>query len=118
MFCPKCGADNQDGAYNCHKCGRVLRTKIIVRDGERETTAADRLLMPVGVSGWAIAAGYAGLFAFLMIPAPLALVLGIVAIIDLKRNPKKHGWGRAIFGTLIGLLGSALLFWLFVIEGV
>jgi Domain of unknown function (DUF4190)/zinc-ribbon domain len=115
MFCPKCGAENQEGAYNCHKCGRVLRTRIVSRD-PKETTAAERMLMPVGRSGWAIAAGYAGLFGFLIAPAPIALVLGIVAIVDLKRNPEKHGWGRAIFGTLIGLLGTGLVIALFLIP--
>ena len=65
--------------------------------------------MPVGRSGWAIAAGYAGLFGLTVILAPIALVLGSVAAFDLKRNPKKHGWGRAIFGLVIGLLGTGLL---------
>jgi hypothetical protein len=73
-----------------------------------------RMLMPVGRSGWAIAAGYAGLFGLTVILAPIALVLGIVAMVDLKRNPKKHGWGRAVFGTLIGVLGTGLLIALFV----
>jgi hypothetical protein len=63
-----------------------------------------RMLIPVGRSGWAIAAGYAGLFAALFFPAPLAIVLGIVAIRDIKKNPKKHGMGRAIFGLVSGIL--------------
>ena len=110
MFCPKCGARNDEGAYTCGKCGRVLRTRIVTRDQSR--LAEDpkmRMIMPVGRSGWAIAAGYAGLFAFLIAPAPIALLLGIVAILDLKRNPKKLGWGRAIFGAIVGLLGTGLL---------
>jgi hypothetical protein len=68
-----------------------------------------RWLLPVGRSGWAIAAGYAGLFAFLVFPAPLALLLGVVALFDLKRHPGRLGWGRAIFGTIVGGLGTALL---------
>ena len=117
MFCPKCGAFNNDSAYTCGKCDRVLRTRIVTRDQSR--LAEDpkmRMLMPVGRSGWAIAAGYAGLFGFLVAPAPIALVLGIIAIIDLKRNPKKFGWGRAIFGTIIGLLGTGLLIAVFVMA--
>ena len=110
MVCPKCGATNDDGAYTCGKCGRVLRTRIVTRDQSRLADDPKmRMLMPVGRSGLAIAAGYAGLFGFLIAPAPIALLLGIVAIFDLKRNPKKLGWGRAIFGTIIGLLGTGLL---------
>ncbi len=63
-----------------------------------------RILLPVGRSLWAIAAGYAGLFAVLLIPAPVALILGVVAILDIKRHPGKHGLGRAIFGVVMGLL--------------
>ncbi len=76
---------------------------------------AGRMLLPVGRSGWAIAAGYAGLFALIVFPAPLALVLGIVAIWHLKKNPEKYGWGRALFGFITGLLGTAVLIaaWLF-----
>jgi hypothetical protein len=63
-----------------------------------------RLLLPVGRSFWAIAAGYAGLFAVLFIPAPFALILGIIAIYDIKRHPKRHGMGRAIFGLVMGAI--------------
>jgi hypothetical protein len=68
-----------------------------------------RMLLPVGRSLWAIAAGYAGLFAFIPVFAPLALVLGIVAIWHLKRNPKLHGMGRAVFGLVMGIIGTLLL---------
>lgn len=66
-----------------------------------------RLLLPVGRSGWAIAAGYAGLFAIVILPAPLAVILAIIAMVDMKRHPEKHGMGRAIFALITGLLGTA-----------
>ncbi len=62
-----------------------------------------------GWSLWAIAAGYVGLFSVLLIPAPLALLLGVVAIVDIKRHPKKHGMGRAIFAVVMGVLFTVLL---------
>ncbi len=77
--------------------------------------AAIRMLLPVGRSGWAIAAGYAGLFATLVFPAPIALLLGVIAIWHLRKNPKLHGMGRAIFGLVMGLLGTGFL--LFVLIG-
>lgn len=68
-----------------------------------------RALLPVGRSGWAIAAGYLGLFSLLVLPAPLALLTGIVGIVDIRRHPHRHGMGRCIFGIVMGLAGSALL---------
>jgi hypothetical protein len=109
MFCPKCGAPNDNKNVRCVKCGNALQAVRIVTRDRDDHSAGMRMLMPVGRSGWAIAAGYAGLFGLTVILAPIALVLGIVAMFDLKRNPKKHGWGRAVFGTVIGVLGTGLL---------
>jgi Protein of unknown function (DUF2510) len=72
-------------------------------------SAGMRWLLPVGRSGLAIAAGYAGLFALIVLPAPLALVLGLLAALDLHRHPSKLGWGRAIFAIITGLLGTVAL---------
>lgn len=66
--------------------------------------AAMRLLIPVGRSGWAIAAGYCGLFALIPLFAPIAIIVSIVALRDLKKHPESHGKGRAIFGLVMGLL--------------
>ncbi|MCG3181042.1 MAG: hypothetical protein BIFFINMI_03410 [Phycisphaerae bacterium] len=78
--------------------------------------AGMRLLLPVGRSWVAIAAGYLGLFAILVIPAPLALAFGIWAVRHIKADPKRHGMGRAIFGIVMGSLftAGALLFLLLV----
>ncbi len=66
--------------------------------------AAMRMLIPVGRSGWAIAAGYCGLFALIPILAPIAIIVSIVALRDLKKHPESHGKGRAIFGLVMGCL--------------
>ena len=71
--------------------------------------AGIRLLVPIGLSGWAIASGYLGLISVLCIPAPLALITGILAIREMRRNPKKHGRGRAIFGIIMGSVGTVVL---------
>jgi GYF domain 2 len=68
--------------------------------------AGMRMLLPVGRSGWAIAAGYLGLFSVLLIFAPISVAVSIIAIRDIKKHPETHGMGRAVFGLVMGILGS------------
>jgi hypothetical protein len=63
---------------------------------------------PGSLSAWAIAAFYVGLFSFFVIPAPIAVFCGIMAIRDIRVNSSKHGKGRAIFGIVAGSLIMAL----------
>jgi hypothetical protein len=71
--------------------------------------ATMRALLPVGRTALSIIAGYVGLLSFLVVPAPLALVLGILAVRDLNKHPGKHGMGRAIFAIVMGALGTLAL---------
>ena len=59
-------------------------------------------IIPINTSGLALAAGYVGLISVLCLPAPFALLLGILALRHLKKNPKLHGKGRAIFAIVMG----------------
>lgn len=113
MYCPKCGTANDDNNYRCTSCAEVIQsTAQAAITTELGDSAVARMLLPVGRSGLAIAAGYAGLFALLVFPAPLALVLGLLAVRDLRQHPKKHGMGRAVFGIVTGALGTGLLAWM------
>jgi len=76
------------------------------------SVAADpvaRWVLPVGRSGLAIAAGYLGLFSIILLPAPVALLLGVLALRDLRRHPDRLGRGRAWFGVIMGAAFTALL---------
>ncbi len=76
-----------------------------------------RMLLPIDRSLWAIAAGYFGLFSVLCFPAPISIILGVVALRDIKKsNGQKHGAGRAWFGIVMGCLFSILplVFWLLI----
>jgi hypothetical protein len=68
-----------------------------------------RWLLPVGQSVWSIIAGYLGLFSVICFPAPLALLFGIIAVVHLRNNPRLSGWGRAIFGLVMGTIGTVFL---------
>ena len=110
MFCPKCGVDNDDNAYRCTQCATIIQTVAAPAPGVASgNDALLRALLPVGRSGYAIAAGYLGLLSLLILPGPLAVCFSILAIRDLKKNPTKHGMGRAIFGLLMGGFGTAAL---------
>ena len=110
MKCSNCGADIQDGARHCVGCGAFLVSARQTAPTPTDPIGEDagiRMLLPVGRSRWAIAAGYAGLLSPLLVIAPLALLLGILALRDIKRNPQRHGKGRAVFGIVMGVLFSA-----------
>lgn len=68
--------------------------------------AGMRMLIPVGRSPWAIVAGYLGLFSILGCVGPVAIIVSIIAIRDIKAHPDKHGMGRAIFGLVMGIIGT------------
>ncbi len=72
-------------------------------------------LIPMNVSTWAIFAGYAGMFAVLFFPAPIALILGILALRDVRAHPELDGKGRAIFATVMGAIFTAFLVLFFII---
>jgi hypothetical protein len=71
--------------------------------------AALRWLLPVGRSPWAITAGYLGLFSILLVFGPLAVGSGILGLRQIKRNPRMHGKGRAVFGIVAGSLATCVL---------
>jgi hypothetical protein len=95
------------------------------------------MLLPVGRSANSIAAGYLGLVSYLMlpmiialffieqpgmqmisehlwvlsllmVPAPLAFLFGLMAVMEIKRNPQKLGIIRAVFGIVSGALFTAV----------
>ena len=109
--CPYCAEEIPAQVNVCPYCKSP-----VVTPAEAPRPAEDigqnagmRMLLPVGRSGWAIAAGYFGLFSFVVCPAPIALVLGWVAIRDIRRKPELHGMGLAVFGLVMGIVGTIIL---------
>ena len=73
-------------------------------------------VLPVGRSGWAIAAGYVGLFSFIPLISYAGIVVSSVAAWHLRRNPKLRGWGRVITGFVISVPMSILYTWIFLFN--
>ncbi len=128
MYCQQCGAYGDDDAAYCMDCGARLGAPVArPPPADPFDDPPMRMILPVGRSFLAIAAGYAGLFPLLVlvlaiagvgaelfsvlvvVPAPLALLLGILAIRDLRQRPDKLGMDRAVFGVVMGALGSIVL---------
>ncbi len=93
MYCPHCGTQNLDARKSVHP----LRRGRCKQPGALRSTndPSMRILLPIGRSPYAIAAGYAGLFAVIPFFAPVALVLESWRFASIKRDPKLHGLGRA-----------------------
>lgn len=71
---------------------------------------AMHLVMPVGPqSSFAITAGYLGLFSFVMILAPLAILFGVLGLRDIRSHPEKRGVGRAWTGLVLGSIWLIVL---------
>lgn len=118
--CNHCGIQTTEADSICVNCkgqanpyaGPAMQQQPYVdaqNTGNEKPDLGMRLLLPVGRSGFAIAAGYLGLFSVLFLPAPLALLFGILAVRDIQKNPKKSGLGRAIFGIVMGVIFTLLL---------
>jgi len=112
MYCQHCGSMMTDTAATCPQCAfpnsfRVAPAMAPATDLGQD--AGMRLLLPVGRSMLAIVAGYLGLISVLVLPAPFALIVGVLAIKDIRRHPEKHGMGRAIFGVVMGAAVLLLL---------
>ena len=110
MYCPKCGTQNDDNAFRCVSCQEIIQTiPFQPRSVPVENDPAMRMIIPIDRSGLAIAAGYLGLVSIIYVLAPFALILGILAIRDIKKHPEKHGMGRAVFAVIMGAIFTVVL---------
>ncbi len=83
------------------------------RRREDEPDPGLKMIVPLNTSALAIVAGYVGLISVLCVPAPFALLFGILALVHLKNNPKLDGKARAIFAIVMGVVFSTpLVLWM------
>jgi hypothetical protein len=78
--------------------------------GMPQKTIDDKLLewvVPINRSGLAVAAGY-----FALLVPPIGVLLGILALRDIHRDPQKLGKGRAWFAIVYGGICTPVFAWL------
>ena len=105
-FCKNCGNKLDEKTVMCPKCGASVQPKVVLNG---DNNAAIRMLIPIGRSERAIVAGYAGLLSFIPGVGILAIVLGVLALRDLKAHPEKRGAGRAWTGIILGVLFTFMI---------
>ncbi|MDX8383055.1 MAG: DUF4190 domain-containing protein [Ghiorsea sp.] len=107
MFCKECGKEINDKAVICVHCGETTA-------GKKDTSQSDsamRILLPVGRSSYAVAAGYLAFFSWVPIIGQLAIICGVLGIREIKSDKEKHGMGRAWFGIILGAIFTIIYIW-------
>ncbi len=135
MFCPACGAPNEEGTAFCGNCGAALSADAIppAEEAPLQSDAPEEVALmipppppppeppgpsvravgsPVPTNGMAIASlilGIAGLTVVPTIGSVLALILGYMGKRDIRQRPTETtGEGLATAGIVMGWIGIVL----------
>lgn len=101
MFCSHCGTKISENSNICYRCGHPVESGSQGSAVDREA-ATLRWCVPLGRSGWAIAAGYLGLLSFIPFVGVMAIICGFLGLLSIAKDPQKLGKGRAWFGVISG----------------
>jgi hypothetical protein len=117
MYCSNCGTQNQEGNAFCAKCGTGLN-QAATPGGAPVQPAATGLPPAQRTSGMATASLILGIASFflniLLIPSILAIVFGVMALNQIRRDPGLGGAGMAKAGIICGIV-AAVLWILFIV---
>jgi len=116
MFCSKCGNTVADDASFCSVCGQAVASAGVA-------VAAPSGMPAVNVaqqtSGKAIASLILGLLSFTFLTAIPAIVLGHIALSEIKKSADRiKGKGMAIAGLVLGYLGIAMMPMILIIAAI
>lgn len=102
MYCRRCGKEINPKAAMCVHCNSPVSERFRPLTNNRPPDSWTKAMLPIGRSGYAIAAGYLGLLSVLGVFGPFAILFGVMALYDIGRHPEKSGKGRAVFGIVMG----------------
>lgn len=87
------------------------RRRFVDDDDESGAEEATSIIVPYK-NGPALAAYYCGVFGLIPVAGfvlgPVALILGILGLLRVRRDPRAHGTGHAIAGIVLGLIDPVL----------
>lgn len=116
--CPICGELIRVKARKCRYCGEIIDRGLAAakkREKHRDMMRRRRVYSPrgeVSSAKSALICGILGLFCVGVILGPIAILLGISALGELKRRPEASGGGMAIAGIVLGvvdIIGSIII---------
>lgn len=111
MFCTACGTQLAETSNYCHHCGQGIHLR---QQSLLEIENELRFLLTVGTPLSAVIAGYLGLLSILILPAPFAVIFGIIGPQRIRAKPGLHGAGRCwtgiALGTIFTVIGLLLIF--------
>jgi uncharacterized membrane protein YvbJ len=108
MYCNNCGGPNPDESSFCNKCGNRLTPQQSIAQQPQATATSARK-----TNGLAIAALVLGIASFippLAICSIPAIILGAIALNQIKKEPAVEGKGMALAGIICGSI--ALFLWI------
>jgi hypothetical protein len=108
MYCNNCGAQNPEGSSFCSKCGnRLTPAQVMPQQTPAAATPARK------TNGLAIAALVLGIASFvppLAICSIPAIIMGAIALNQIKKDPALEGRGMALAGLICGSI--VLFLWI------
>ncbi|MFC2022993.1 DUF4190 domain-containing protein [Chloroflexota bacterium] len=106
MYCPKCGAENPEGASFCQKCGAGLTQPI---PASAPAPQQPIVMQAERTSGMAITSLVLGIVGFIINPlSVLAIIFGAVALSQIGKDPTLKGKGMAVAGLVLGIVIAAI----------
>jgi len=108
MYCNNCGAPNPDESAFCNKCGNRLLPQQSIPQQSQGTAAPARKTNGLAIAALVLGiASFLPLFAICSIPA---IIIGVIALNQIKKEPAIEGKGMAMAGLICGSI--VLFLWI------
>ena len=97
MFCPRCGAHNDDNAWKCEQCGADMRSYVPQVGGYAGPVTSSKAI-------WSLVLALVGPCCCTFVFGIVAIILGLQARNEIRDFPERYkGDGLALAGIIIGI---------------